>query len=544
MSSAFETERRLPVLDPAEATLLRLAVDLGACDVGGPLSAAEKTLVLQATQTAPATAPSLLAAARAALEAGADPLGDQYCLLRPPDVRRRNGAVYTPSELVVPMVDWVIEQAPTRVVDAGAGSGRFILEVARRGGGVQLVAVDLDPVATLMSRAAFAALDRPDVEILNADFTRVTPPKIDGMTAFIGNPPYVRHHALPAAAKAWAQQAARHLGHRVSGLAGLHAYFFLATARHVCPGDIGCYVTSAEWLDVNYGAIVRDLLLGTLGGESIHVLAPESLPFDKTATTAAITCFRVNSTPDSMRFRPVSTLGEIAPLASAGEPVARPRLAETTRWSTFVRTRNTIPEGFIELGELCRVHRGTVTGSNRTWVTLPGASDLPDSVLFPSVTRARELFAAGAELASTEQLKLVIDLPTDLDELGPADRKKVNKFLNQARHAGIKDGYIASHRAAWWSVRLRAPAPILATYMARRPPAFVRNLVGARHINIAHGLYPRETLPTQALTRLAEALRTSISLAQGRTYAGGLTKFEPREMERLPVPTLESLLAT
>ena len=77
---------------------------------------------------------------------------------------------------------------------------------------------------------------------------------------------------------------------------------------------------------------------------------------------------------------------------------------------------------------------------------------------------------------------------------------------------------------------------ILATYMARRPPAFVRNLAGARHVNIAHGLYPREPLPPAALDGLAAYLRRSVTPGQGRTYAGGLTKFEPREMERLPVP--------
>ena len=98
-------------------------------------------------------------------------------------------------------------------------------------------------------------------------------------------------------------------------------------------------------------------------------------------------------------------------------------------------------------------------------------------------------------------------------------------------------------RRAWWSVGLRKAAPILATYMARRPPAFVRNLAGARHVNIAHGLYPRIELPAQALDRLADELRGSITVAQGRTYAGGLTKFEPKEMERLPVPDLPQLIA-
>jgi hypothetical protein len=30
-------------------------------------------------------------------------------------------------------------------------------------------------------------------------------------------------------------------------------------------------------------------------------------------------------------------------------------------------------------------------------------------------------------------------------------------------------------------------------------------------------------------------------LQQGRTYAGGLVKFEPKEMERLPIPSLDRL---
>ena len=77
--------------------------------------------------------------------------------------------------------------------------------------------------------------------------------------------------------------------------------------------------------------------------------------------------------------------------------------------------------------------------------------------------------------------------------------------------------------------------------MARRPPAFVRNDVEARHINIAHGLYPRQDLSAATLDNLAAHLRSAVTLAQGRVYAGGLTKFEPKEMERLPIPSLEFL---
>jgi hypothetical protein len=72
--------------------------------------------------------------------------------------------------------------------------------------------------------------------------------------------------------------------------------------------------------------------------------------------------------------------------------------------------------------------------------------------------------------------------------------------------------------------------------MARRPPAFVRNVAAARHINVAHGLYPREPLSEETLRELAEYLSRMTMVEDGRTYAGGLTKFEPREMERLLIP--------
>ena len=135
-----------------------------------------------------------------------------------------------------------------------------------------------------------------------------------------------------------------------------------------------------------------------------------------------------------------------------------------------------------------RVHRGAVTGRNSTWVVRQGETDLPHEVLFPSVTRAREIFEAGSALSSTGHLRLVVDLPQDLGAFSAPELRRIEGFLARARRDGAHEGYIARARRRWWSVGLRAPAPILATYMARRPPAFTRNLAGARHINIAHGL--------------------------------------------------------
>ena len=220
----------------------------------------------------------------------------------------------------------------------------------------------------------------------------------------------------------------------------------------------------------------------------------------------------------------------------------RERFASENRWSHLTRVTQEIPEGFIELGELCRVHRGSVTGANKIWIAGEHSKGVPEEFLYPSVTRAKELFDASNILQDPSILKRVIDLPEDFSNLEAHVRKAIQKFLNFAQTQAADEGYIARTRRAWWSVGLRKPAPILATYMARRPPKFVINKAEARHINIAHGLYPREELSDETLKHISLYLSSSVSLHSGRTYAGGLTKFEPREMERLLIPRPEEII--
>jgi hypothetical protein len=502
------------------------------------------------------------------------------------------------------MVGWAARTlAPARVVDPGTGSARFLVAAGRRWPDATLLGVETDPLAAMIGRATLAVAGmggRADITLGDYRSLRLAP--AGGPTLFLGNPPYVRHHQIPAGWKSWLRSAAAGQGLPASGLAGLHVHFFLATALHAVPGDAGVLVTAAEWLDVNYGSLVRSLLLGPLGGQSVHLLDPAVPAFTDAAATTAITCFRPGRRPAGLRLRRVARLADLGELRG-GTAVPAPVLRAASRWTPLLSQaapparaaagaagaaaeptgaagsagaaavtgaaavvagtagvlgtvgvsgtarfagpgaraaggarRGGLPAGQVELGELCRVHRGQVTGANKVWVTAGNPAGLPGRFLFPAVTRASELFRAGGTLATAARLRSVIDLPADLSELAPAELALVTRFLAEAEAAGAAGSYIACHRQPWWRVRLRAPAPILATYMARRPPAFVRNLAGARHVNIAHGLYPREPLPPAVLDGLAAYLRGSVTRGQGRTYAGGLTKFEPGEMERLPVP--------
>ncbi|WP_419837860.1 Eco57I restriction-modification methylase domain-containing protein [Candidatus Poriferisodalis sp.] len=499
------------------------------------LSRAEASLVRASSEALPSGALERL---ETAIRAGGDPLGTALLRLRSAERRRSQGATYTPATLVQPMSEWLASFGqPGRVVDPGAGSGRFLCAVGPLLPEAELVAVELDPLAALSTRANLTALGldrRSQVHV--CDYRSLRLPSARGPTAFIGNPPYVRHHAIASEWKDWLRRRAADLDLKASALAGMHVYFLLATAHLARAGDYGVFVTSSEWLDVGYGRLARELVAGPLGGLSVHILDARTSAFADAMTTATVTAFEVGQQERPVRVRKVASADGLRGLRG-GTPFGRAVLRSTQRWSSLLEPRVVVPREFVSLGEVCRVHRGTATGANATWVTDQDDPLLPASVLRAAVTKASELFALdSAALSDPSALRAVIDLPTDLDALDDESRALVNRFLEAARRAGVADGYIARHRRPWWSVKLRDPAPILATYMARRPPTFVHNLAEACNLNAVHGLHPVEPMSPAALCRLASVLRARASLTGGRTYAGGLAKFEPKEMEQIMVP--------
>ena len=191
---------------------------------------------------------------------------------------------------------------PARVVDPGAGSGRFLLAAGRRFPRAALIGIEIDPLAAMLARAnlAVAGMGRR-TQVLLGDYRSVALPG-RGQTLFIGNPPYVRHHLLDVPWKQWLACEAAARGHSASQLAGLHIHFFMATVIKASAGDYGAFITAAEWLDVNYGKLLRELFLGELGGRAITVIEPTAMPFPDAATTAAITSFRVGAKPRSIKL--------------------------------------------------------------------------------------------------------------------------------------------------------------------------------------------------------------------------------------------------
>lgn len=468
----------------------------------------------------------------------ADPWAQWLRAGRSTQQRRDLGQFFTPLPIVRVMVDWVARHAPQWVVDAGCGTGRFAVESAQRLPRAQVIAMDNDPAATLLCRARVQSLGLPNVAVRCDDFLRTDLRLGEGTAAFVGNPPYVRHHRLSPQAKRWAAAAGKKLGVRFSGLSGLHVYFFLATALHARPGDVGCLITSSEWLDVNYGQGLRRLLLDRLGLESVCVLAECEEAFSGVMTSAAITCFRVGRKPVDVRFSTVPRF------TRADGPQGAPRVARSEldgRWGNLARSGSPPSrEPCTRLGDLAAVHRGIATGANDYFVMSPVEAEQRGLAQFarPVISRGRRVIEADGEIDLRRLEQVIILLPRSLAGLRPAIETAVRRFLQEGEAAGIDHRYLCRHRRPWWWLGKDRPPPIVASYMARRPPAFARNPGRALILNIAHGLFPRRAMSAKQLRCLVAALNRSASgfVGNGRRYQGGLEKFEPKEMEDLRLP--------
>lgn len=166
-----------------------------------------------------------------------------------------------------------------------------------------------------------------------------------------------------------------------------------------------------------------------------------------------------------------------------------------------------------------------------------------DDFVRPVVTSAEEVFQANGILRTRPNTKYILEVPQSLGDEARA-RPTLARYLSEGEKSGIPTSYLCRQRKFWWVLSPATPA-IISTYMARRPPAFALNEDGLAILNVCHGLYPRVPL-TQAqlkgLVNYLNALGTQLNGA-GRTYQGGLQKFEPREMEAILVPPPDRLEA-
>jgi predicted RNA methylase len=470
--------------------------------------------------------------------------------------RNKWGQFATPPELARSIARYALAEMQgkqIRFLDPAIGTGSFFSALRHESSpdGLALaVGIELDPLFAFSAQSLWAAAG---LQVVQGDFTR-QPISKERFSLVLTNPPYVRHHHLSADDKNRLKtRLAESLRIEISGLAGLYCYFLLLAHDWMEDQGLAIWLIPSEFMDVNYGSVLRRYLSESVTLLHIHRFRPQDVQFTDALVSSAIVVFRKSPPPVGHEVR-FSLGGAIeCPAQEASIPLGT--LARSGKWTQFPEGVGAECGGEPTLGDLFSIKRGLATGANDFFILTNAEAErwnIPHEFLRPILPSPRYLDedvvgALPGGTPTTSRQLLLLDC-SELEGEVEARWPRFYEYLQTGREQGIHSSYLTSRRVPWYSQEKRPPAPFLCTYMGRsgngKPPfRFLWNQSQATAHNVYLMLYPRGPLREvleqhpelgadvfRALQRITPAQMVS----EGRVYGGGLHKVEPKELAQIP----------
>ncbi len=478
------------------------------------------------------------------------------------ELRKARGAFFTPPEIGSFLAHWAVRTATDSVFEPSCGEAGLLLaaarELQRRSASElslgRLFGVDIHEPSI---RAAHEQLVGTGLafELQARDLFDL--PALPQWDVVIGNPPYLRYQAFSGSHRIKAQEAALKHGVRLGGLANAWAAFVVHSAQCLNPKGRLALVLPAALLSVNYAAPVRRFLLKRFS--SVQIIMFEERVFPGVLKEVVLLLAEGTGPTDKFELFQVRDVEEL--LSWNGLPGEKAReCAPTTaeaKWTDALLPKEAISlyhqlheKHFEPLAGWGKTELGMVTGNNR-YFTLARMEAADLGLKSPELLRISppgsrhlrglEFSDAAFEELADEGARVYLFYPPNGVPLSPA----AASYIAKGERAKVHKAYKCSVREPWWRVPLISAPNLFLTYMNQDLPRLVANEAHVLYLNSIHGVtlrrgrtkLGRELLPVAMLNSLT-ALGAEL---EGRSYGGGILKVEPKEADRLPMPSLDLL---
>jgi adenine-specific DNA-methyltransferase len=462
----------------------------------------------------------------------------------PLEHRKKFAQFFTPFSIAELMVEWLLGNENLQTaLDPAFGLGVFSRVLLSQKNDVHITGFEIDNIIYERAKKEFPGAG--GINILLKDYIfNDWQNKYDGI---ICNPPYFKFHDYDN--KSMLKEIETKLKCRLSGFTNLYTLFLLKSIHQLNFGGRCAYIVPSEFLNSDYGKLVKTHLLRTGTLRHIIVFDFEENVFDDALTTAAIIFCANDNKTDKVQFANIQTIDELNiiekliadyPKQSEIKTYSASELDPEIKWKTYYQPQNGYKyKNLVPFSTYAKAARGIATGANDYFtfnISKAKKHNIDERYLLPCVCRSVDVQGNFFTKADFEDLKKK-DKKVFLINAVSSDNENITKYLIKGEQEKINKRILTASRNPWYSLEKRPPAPIWVSVFNRRGLRFIRNEANVANLTAFHCVYPRTNLFSDVSIDLLFAYLLTDTARQifednSREYGDGLQKFEPNDLNK------------
>ncbi len=463
----------------------------------------------------------------------------------PIEHRQKFGQFFTPDAIAKLMCEWVLASGCDSIFDPAFGLGAFYNALRSFSPTIKYNAVEIDEKIISFFKSKITK-DDSFFQLVKGNYLTCKNINAD---AIICNPPYQRfqnfknRHSI-------LKQLHEQFGFKINGYTNIASVFLLKSISELRPMGRLAYIMPSEFLNTGYGEVVKEQLLKDGLLKYLIKIDAEKEVFPDVTTTISILLLSKDNVPSSVKFLSVNSISDLTMEnvadTSSGKYMDLNKIDPCSKWMChFDENHIPVKEKFmVPLSYYGLFSRGIATGAN-DFFALSNSDiqklNLPDKHVKMCITKSAQI---KRPVFDEEQLTLLVkaDAPVYLLNAYGDLPHGVQAYIEYGQEMGFNRRYLTKCRNPWYRIETRKPAPILLGVFSRNGYKVVRNLTSAVSLTCFHGFCPN-IFGIKYVDHLFVYLNSQtgrmILRKDQRHYGDALDKFEPNDLNRALVPSME-----
>jgi adenine-specific DNA-methyltransferase len=460
--------------------------------------------------------------------------------------RKRFAQFFTPFQLASLMADWLFGNPNMQtVLEPAFGLGVFSRALLSKKSDLSIKGFDIDEKIFAEANEIFNDTSNVDLHLDDYMFNDWNN-KYDGI---ICNPPYFKFHDYDN--KTILNEIENRLKIKLNGFTNLYTLFLLKSIYQLNPNGRLAYIIPSEFLNSDYGKLVKSTLIKNKVLRHIVVFDFEENVFDDALTTACILLCSNDKHSQKVKFSTIKKVDDLELIKSyiSNYPLNNTNdstfdineLEPEVKWRKYYQEQNGIRyKSLIPFSSVAKVVRGIATGANEYFTFSKSKANqyrIDEKYLLPCICKAVDV---KGNFFTTDNFHSLVNRDRQSFLLNAISSKDENvlKYIEIGEKSGIDKKYLTACRTPWYSLENRPPSPIWVSVFNRSGLKFIRNEANISNLTTFHCVYPvqKSLFDNVNVDVLFAYLLTDVAREifedNRREYGNGLQKFEPNDLNK------------